>query len=160
MRRVLTHSKPDGDAIAAAWLAETYLFPGEEVEVVFIARPRTGQPVPAADCVVDIAGVHDPRRLVFDHKPRPSPTGTRPAPRGSSGSTCSRSAGPSNTSKSWSASSTKETAARPGGRRWSWLAAGPGIRCPVRHARTSSKLDRAIARGWPLQRAERSPTLG
>ena len=69
MKRIITHSKPDADAIAAAWLAETVLFPGDEVEVVFVPRPRPGRPAPHADCVVDIACVHDPERLFFDHKP-------------------------------------------------------------------------------------------
>src|SRR4051794_29018596 len=76
MKRVVTHSKPDADAIAAAWLAETFLFPGEEVEVIFGPRPRPGHPGPAADCLVDLGCVHDPGRLAFDHKP---PGGDRDA---------------------------------------------------------------------------------
>lgn len=68
LKRIITHSKPDADAIAAAWLAVTYLFGGEEVEVVFHPRPRSGQAIPTVDCVVDIGGIHDPERLVFDHK--------------------------------------------------------------------------------------------
>ena len=74
MRMVVTHAKPDGDAIASAWLAATYLFPGEDVEVAFASRPRPGRPSPDADCVVDIGCLHDPQRHVFDHKPRLSPT--------------------------------------------------------------------------------------
>ena len=69
VKRIVTHSKPDADAIAAAWLAETFLFPGEEVEVLFVPRLRPGQAGPAADCLVDIACIHDPERLIFDHKP-------------------------------------------------------------------------------------------
>ena len=69
MRRVVTHSKPDGDAIASAWLAATYLFPGEHVEVAFVPRPRPGQPAPAADCLVDVGCAFEPERLAFDHKP-------------------------------------------------------------------------------------------
>ena len=56
MRRVITHSKPDGDAIASAWLAATYLFPGEHVGVAFVPRLRPGQPAPAADCLVEAIG--------------------------------------------------------------------------------------------------------
>jgi len=56
MRLVLTHSKPDGDAIASAWLAATYLFPGEHVGVAFVPRLRPGQPAPAADCLVEAIG--------------------------------------------------------------------------------------------------------
>ena len=69
MRLVITHSKPDGDAIASAWLAARYMFPGEHVEVAFVARFRPGQPVPAADCLVDIGCAFEPQRLAFDHKP-------------------------------------------------------------------------------------------
>ena len=69
MRRITTHSKPDGDAIASAWLAARYMFRGEHVGVAFVPRLRPGQPVPAADCLVDIGCAYDPQRLVFDHKP-------------------------------------------------------------------------------------------
>ena len=69
MRRIATHAKPDPDAIVAAWLAATFLFPGEEAEVAFVPRTRPGRPGPAADCLVDITCTHDPRRLIFDHKP-------------------------------------------------------------------------------------------
>ena len=44
MRRVVTHSKPDGDAIASAWLAATYLFPGEHVEVAFVPASAPASP--------------------------------------------------------------------------------------------------------------------
>ncbi len=54
MRLVLTHSKPDADAIAAAWLAATHLFTGEHVEVAFVARPRHGWRAPGADCLVEV----------------------------------------------------------------------------------------------------------
>src|SRR3954447_18726866 len=69
VKRIATHSKPDADAVAAAWLAETFMFPGEDVEVVFVPRLRPGQPTPAADCVVDVGCAFDPKRLIFDHKP-------------------------------------------------------------------------------------------
>ena len=69
MKRVATRSKPNADAVASAWLAAAYLFPDESVEVVFVQRPRAGQPPPDADCDVNVARVHDPGRLVFDHKP-------------------------------------------------------------------------------------------
>jgi hypothetical protein len=69
VRRIATHAKPDPDAIVAAWLAATFLFPGEEAEVAFVPRTRPGQPGAAADCLVDITCTHDPQRLIFDHKP-------------------------------------------------------------------------------------------
>jgi nanoRNase/pAp phosphatase (c-di-AMP/oligoRNAs hydrolase) len=56
VKRIATHSMADGDAIASAWLAATYLFPGEQVEVAFVARFRPGQPAPAADCLVEAIG--------------------------------------------------------------------------------------------------------
>lgn len=69
VKRIITHAKADGDAIAAAWLAATYLFPGEEVEIAFVPRVRPGGPGLNADCLVDISCVHDPKKLIFDHKP-------------------------------------------------------------------------------------------
>ena len=69
MRRVATHTRPDADAVASAWLAETYLFAGERVEVVFVPRHRPSQAAPAGACFVDVGNVNDPSRLCFDHKP-------------------------------------------------------------------------------------------
>jgi len=69
MMRVLTRSKADGDAIAAAWLAETYLSPGEHVEVALVPYTRRGQPAPAVDCPVDVGCAFEPQRLAFDLKP-------------------------------------------------------------------------------------------
>lgn len=68
-RRIATHRKPDADAIAAARLAEAYLFAGEKVEVAFVPRCRPGTLAGAFDCVVDVSNTHDPERLVFDHTP-------------------------------------------------------------------------------------------
>ncbi len=56
MGRIFTHSKPDGDAITSAWLAATFLSPGEHVGVAFVPRLRPGQPAPAADCLVEAIG--------------------------------------------------------------------------------------------------------
>lgn len=69
MKRVATHKQPDPDAVASAWLAETYLFAGEEVEIIFVPRQRPRQAAPAADCFVDVANTHDPEQFCFDHKP-------------------------------------------------------------------------------------------
>jgi len=69
VKRVATHKQPDADAVASAWLTEIYLFAGEEVEVIFVPRHRARQAAPNADCFVDIANMHDPERLCFDHKP-------------------------------------------------------------------------------------------
>src|SRR4051794_29648478 len=65
-RRIATHRKPDADAIAAVWLAEAYLFAGEDIEVAFVPRCRPGMLAGSFDCVVDVSNAHDPDRLVFD----------------------------------------------------------------------------------------------
>lgn len=65
MKRIATHKQPDGDALAALWLAERFLFVDEEIEIVFVSRGATIE----ADCVVDVGNAHDPARLRFDHKP-------------------------------------------------------------------------------------------
>jgi hypothetical protein len=68
-RRVITHDKPDGDAAAAAWLAERFLFADEPVEVLFVPRARVWGAWRDGDCVVDVGNTHDPENLFFDHKP-------------------------------------------------------------------------------------------
>lgn len=68
-RRVITHAKVDGDAVAAAWLAERFLFAGEPVEVLFVPRERVWGAWRAGDCLVDVGNTHDPASLFFDHKP-------------------------------------------------------------------------------------------
>jgi hypothetical protein len=68
-RRVITHNKPDGDAVAAAWLAERLLFAGEPVEVLFVPRERVWGAWRVGDCVVGVGNAHDPKHLFFDHKP-------------------------------------------------------------------------------------------
>lgn len=69
MKRIVTHKKPDADALVATWLATRYLFDGEEVEVVFVGRSYAVPADPSQDCVVDVGREYDPARLVFDHKP-------------------------------------------------------------------------------------------
>jgi hypothetical protein len=66
VKRIATHKQPDGDALAALYLAERFLFRGEPVEIVFISRSAATMD---ADCVVDVGNEHDPVRLRFDHKP-------------------------------------------------------------------------------------------
>jgi hypothetical protein len=68
VRRVITHAKPDGDAVAAAWLAERFMFAGEPVEVLFVPRGRVLGAYRAGDCLVDVGNTHDPDHLFFDHK--------------------------------------------------------------------------------------------
>jgi hypothetical protein len=66
---VITHDKVDGDAAAAAWLAERFLFAGEPVEVLFAPRGRVWGAWRAGDCFVGVGNTHDPGHLFFDHKP-------------------------------------------------------------------------------------------
>jgi hypothetical protein len=66
--RVVTHAGPDGDAVAAAWLAERFLFAGQSVEVSFVAYDHDWASGPPADCVVDMGGLHAPATGLFDHK--------------------------------------------------------------------------------------------
>lgn len=65
-KRIVTHKQPDGDALAATWLAERFLFAGEVVEITFVSR---GTAITIADCVVDVGNEYAPDRLRFDHKP-------------------------------------------------------------------------------------------
>lgn len=67
--RVVTHTKPDADALVAAWLAERYLLSGRSVEVAFVATGHDWASGPAPDCVVDVGGLHDPALGLFDHRP-------------------------------------------------------------------------------------------
>ena len=90
MRRVVTHSKPDGDTIASAWLAATYMLLGEHLGVAFVppaclSRPPTASSTSPAPSTRRGSSSTIPSR-------RPSGTGTRPAPPGSTGSTSRRSA--------------------------------------------------------------------
>ena len=64
--KIITHQRPDADALAALYLAERYLFAGKIVTVGFVGR---GAIIRDADCVVDVGNEYDPARLRFDHKP-------------------------------------------------------------------------------------------
>lgn len=68
-RRVITHDEVDGDAVAAAWLAERFLFAGEVAEVLFVPRERVLGAYRVGDCLVDVGNTHDPLHHFFDHKP-------------------------------------------------------------------------------------------
>jgi hypothetical protein len=69
VKRIVTHKRPDADALVASWLAARYLFEGEEADVSFVARSYSVPANPPPDCVVDVGRAYDPARLVFDHKP-------------------------------------------------------------------------------------------
>ena len=69
MKRILTHKRPDLDAIVSAWLAQDFLFAGEASEVLFVNRKIPLQAKQDADCLVDVGNAYQPQRLWFDHKP-------------------------------------------------------------------------------------------
>ena len=69
MKTILTHKQPDLDAVVSAWLAQEYLFGGEQTTVLFVGRSISRAQIEAADCVVDVGNAYDPERLWFDHKP-------------------------------------------------------------------------------------------
>lgn len=68
MPTVATHKQPDGDALAALWLAERFLFREQDVKIVFVGRGASAS-LAMADCVVDVGNEYDTARLRFDHKP-------------------------------------------------------------------------------------------
>lgn len=69
MKQIATHTRPDADALAASWLAQRFLFAGEESQVVFVSRSWTSASRRRFSCVLDVGRAHDPERLLFDHKP-------------------------------------------------------------------------------------------
>lgn len=69
MKRIITHTHPDLDAIVSAWLAQEYLFKGEASEVIFVSRKVPAGLMAAADCVVDVGNTYRPDDYRFDHKP-------------------------------------------------------------------------------------------
>ncbi|HRX82500.1 MAG TPA: DUF123 domain-containing protein, partial [Pirellulaceae bacterium] len=69
MKTIVTHKRPDLDAIVSAWLAQDFLFAGQDSQVVFVDRGRVPRLKDSADCLVDVGNEHDPSRLRFDHKP-------------------------------------------------------------------------------------------
>ncbi|MFO0823771.1 MAG: hypothetical protein U0792_11745 [Gemmataceae bacterium] len=66
--RIVTHSKPDGDAVAAVWLAERFLFEGRSPEITFVTYDHNWALGSPADCVIDLGGLHAPAVGLFDHK--------------------------------------------------------------------------------------------
>ena len=68
-RHIATHRDPDADALAAAWIAESHLFPGHKCQTKFLERGFVVSDKRQFDCVVDVGRAFDPGRLLFDHKP-------------------------------------------------------------------------------------------
>ena len=68
-RRIVTHRKPDADALVAAWIAERHLFPTDACQIKFVDRMFDPSADQHYDCVVDVGRVCNPDRRIFDHKP-------------------------------------------------------------------------------------------
>lgn len=68
-RRIVTHKRPDVDALVSVWLAERFLFTRQLIEVLFIDYGCDVQRLSGIDCAVDVGGVYCKKRLIFDHKP-------------------------------------------------------------------------------------------
>ncbi|MBA4190665.1 MAG: hypothetical protein C0467_21990 [Planctomycetaceae bacterium] len=66
--RIVTHSKPDGDAVAAAWLAERFWYEGRSPEITFVTYDHNWALGSPADCVIDMGGLYAPSLGLFDHK--------------------------------------------------------------------------------------------
>lgn len=68
MKTIVTHTNPDWDAIASAWLLKRYLPRLAEAEIKFV---NTGNPdlelLASATAVVDTGKKYDPQILHFDH---------------------------------------------------------------------------------------------
>jgi hypothetical protein len=67
--RIATHSKPDADALVAAWIAERFLFRSHQCQVEFVDYSFRPSSKPDFDCVVDVGKTFNPARNIFDHKP-------------------------------------------------------------------------------------------
>ena len=64
---ILSHRRPDLDAIVSAWMARRFLFAGRTATVRFVSQ-LTDKLISSAGCIVDIGKIHDRERLRFDHK--------------------------------------------------------------------------------------------
>ena len=69
MKQIITHADPDLDAIVSAWIAQDFLFRGNESEVLFVSRKVPERLMLHADCVVDVGNTYSPENYRFDHKP-------------------------------------------------------------------------------------------
>jgi hypothetical protein len=69
LKRIVTHKRPDVDALVSVWLAERFLFPRQPIEVLFVDYGCDLERLPSIDCAVDLGGVYCKNRLIFDHKP-------------------------------------------------------------------------------------------
>lgn len=68
-KRIVTHKRPDVDALVSVWLAERFNFAGQPIEVLFVEYSCDVDQLTGVACVVDLGGVYCRKRLIFDHKP-------------------------------------------------------------------------------------------
>lgn len=66
---VVTHSRPDVDALAATWLTERFLCADRPVDVLFKPYDFDWTRGSAVDYAIDLGGLFDPDLGLFDHKP-------------------------------------------------------------------------------------------
>lgn len=69
MKRIVTHTDPDLDAIVSAWIAQDFLFRDRESEVMFVSRKVPKELMLHAECLVDVGNTYCPENYRFDHKP-------------------------------------------------------------------------------------------
>lgn len=69
MKRIVTHTDPDLDAIVSAWIAQDFLFRNCESEIIFVSRKVPKELMLHADCLVDVGNTYCPENYRFDHKP-------------------------------------------------------------------------------------------
>jgi len=69
LKRIITHTNPDLDAIVSAWLAQDFLFQKDRSEVLFVSRKVPENLMRYADCAVDVGNTYCTENYRFDHKP-------------------------------------------------------------------------------------------
>jgi hypothetical protein len=65
-RRIITHDDPTDDVLVAVWLAEHYLFVGENADILFAPRGRVLGCLRSGACLVGVGQTWDPARNLFD----------------------------------------------------------------------------------------------
>ena len=64
---IVTHTSPDWDAIAAAWLLHCFVDPAMPVKFISAGDASGSGLMEKAYAVVDVGGVYDPAHGLFDH---------------------------------------------------------------------------------------------
>ena len=69
IRQIATHRSPDADALVATWMMQRFVLDGAATQVVFVPRNYVPSTNDNFDAVLDVGREHDPKKLLFDHKP-------------------------------------------------------------------------------------------